>query len=66
MKLSDGHRSKHYKEEQRIRDRLKRIFPNAPPAPRTAHHIYKSRGYNIRSAGNQVSHEEEEADGGVL
>ena len=65
VKLSDGHRSKHYKEEQRIRDRLKRIFPNAPPAPRTAH-IYKSRGYNIRSAGNQVSHEEEEADGGVL
>ena len=52
---SDKHRSKHFKQEQKIRERLKKAFPDAPPAPRTAH-IYTSRGYNIKSARTQVDH----------
>ena len=63
VKLSDKHRSKHYKEEQKIRERLRKMFPNAPPASRTAH-IYKSRGYNIKSAGTQVPHDQEERSEG--
>ncbi|QDZ25326.1 hypothetical protein HOP50_16g78740 [Chloropicon primus] len=59
----DRHRSKRYKEEQKIMAKLRKMFPDTPPAPRTAH-IYKSRGYNVRSARTQIPHDDEEEGGG--
>ena len=54
VKLTQKHHSKHYKEEQKIKERLRKLFPNGiPPAPRTAH-IYLKRGYNIKAAGTQT------------
>ena len=59
VKMSKPFWSKHQKAEQKMKDRLKKLFPNgAPPAPRTAH-IYRSRGYNIK-AENQNQGEENE------